>query len=130
MKHFTHFIIISILLAMMFVACETQHYDSQNSSSGTTTVVALVWKGEAATAPENPKTNWAYYNTADKKSYIYDGTSWQILAQDGEKGDKGDKGDNGKDATADVWTIDNDGYWYLNGVKTNYQSKGEKGDKG
>ncbi|MBP5706535.1 MAG: SUMF1/EgtB/PvdO family nonheme iron enzyme, partial [Spirochaetales bacterium] len=131
MKHFTWFIIISVLLAMTFVACETQHYDSQSSSnSGSTTVIALVWKGEAATAPDNPKTNWAYYNTTDKKSYIYDGQEWQILSQDGEKGekgDKGDKGDNGKDATADVWTIGNDSYWYLNGVKTEYKSKGEDG---
>jgi hypothetical protein len=27
--------------------------------------------------------NWAYYNSTDKISYIYDGAAWTILAQDG-----------------------------------------------
>jgi uncharacterized repeat protein (TIGR02543 family) len=48
--------------------------------------VGIVWKGELATAPEYPELNWAYYNTADRKSYIYDGNAWQTLAVDGEDG--------------------------------------------
>jgi len=40
--------------------------------------VPIVWKGEAATAPANPELNWAYYNSVDKKSYIYNGTAWQV----------------------------------------------------
>ncbi|MBI3037879.1 Ig-like domain-containing protein [bacterium] len=45
--------------------------------------VSITWKGSLAVAPANPQLNWAYYNTADKKAYIYDGNAWQILAQDG-----------------------------------------------
>ena len=73
--------------------------------------VSVAWQGTQSSAPADPQTNWAYYNTTDKKSYIYDGTAWQVLAADGAdgaKGDpgpqgpangpKGDKGDDGKSA--------------------------------
>jgi hypothetical protein len=43
--------------------------------------IGLVWKGSLAGAPANPQTNWAYYNTGDDKAYIWDGDSWEILAQ-------------------------------------------------
>ncbi len=86
-----YFVLAVIAVMMMFVGCDTEHHDSVDSSSSTkTVVVGLVWKGELAAAPSNPQTNWAYYNTSDKKSYIYDGKQWQILAQDGQ------------DVTADV----------------------------
>ena len=52
--------------------------------------ISIVWKGTLTAPPSDPTTDWAYYNTADKKAYIYDGTTWQILAQDGQ------------DVTADV----------------------------
>lgn len=45
--------------------------------------ISIVWKGTLGAAPANPELNWAYYNSTDKKSYIWDGSSWQILAQDG-----------------------------------------------
>ena len=45
--------------------------------------VSILWKGSLASAPASPSLNWGYYNTVDKKSYVYDGTTWQILAQDG-----------------------------------------------
>jgi len=45
--------------------------------------ISIVWKGSLATAPENPELNWGYYNTTDLKSYIWDGDSWEIIAQDG-----------------------------------------------
>lgn len=43
----------------------------------------IEWKGDLASAPENPQKGWAYYNTTDKKSYVFDGTSWTIMAEDG-----------------------------------------------
>jgi len=42
------------------------------------------WKGMFDTAPTEPKTNWAYYDSLQKKSFIYDGQNWQILSQDGK----------------------------------------------
>ena len=47
---------------------------------------SLVWKGNFETAPENPEINWAYFNTTDGCSYIWDGTTWSLLAGAGEDG--------------------------------------------
>ena len=49
----------------------------------------ITWKGSYSSAPTNPQAGWAYYNTSAKKSYIYDGNSWQIMAQDGADGASG-----------------------------------------
>lgn len=40
----------------------------------------------------------------------------------------GEDGKDGKDA--DIWTIGADGFWYLNGQKTEYRAIGEKGETG
>jgi uncharacterized protein (TIGR02145 family) len=48
--------------------------------------ISIVWKGTLTIAPTTPIINWAYYNSTDKISYIYNGTAWVILAQDGAKG--------------------------------------------
>lgn len=55
---------------------------------------SIVWKGafESAGRIESPQTNWAYFNTSDGNSYIYDGSSWNILASSGASGEKGDTG--------------------------------------
>lgn len=44
----------------------------------------LYWQGTFTSAPPNPSTNYAYYNSVDRTSYIYDSTGvWQILVKDG-----------------------------------------------
>lgn len=66
--------------------------DGTNGTNGISTTVTgylITWKGSYSSAPSNPKAGWAYYNTSAKKSYIYDGTSWQIMAQDGADGASG-----------------------------------------
>ena len=50
---------------------------------------SIVWKGSYATAPQNPERLWAYYNTEDGCSYIYDGTKWTNLTSKGGKGEDG-----------------------------------------
>lgn len=44
--------------------------------------IGILWQGSLSSAPGSPQLNWAYYNTTDKKSYIWDGNSWEILCQD------------------------------------------------
>ncbi|MBI5218114.1 MAG: hypothetical protein HY958_04210 [Bacteroidia bacterium] len=51
--------------------------------------ISVVWLGTFSTAPTNPVVNNAYYNSADKKSYVFDGNGWQIIAQDGAQGLQG-----------------------------------------
>jgi len=47
--------------------------------------------------------------------------------KDGDKGDKGDKGDAGADA---VVAISDDGFWVVNGEKTNVKAEGAPGENG
>lgn len=60
--------------------------DGANGSSTSVTGYLITWKGSFSSAPTSPNAGWAYYNTAAKKSYVYDGSSWQIMAQDGNGG--------------------------------------------
>ena len=67
------------------------------------------WLGEFATEPENPELYWAYYNTTDGCSYIWNGNDWDLLAKsgedgaDGEDGKDGTNGKNGVDGLSIVW---------------------------
>ncbi len=47
--------------------------------------VSVNWRGSFDSHPTSGL-NYAYYNTTDKKSYIYNGSSWQIMAKDGTDG--------------------------------------------
>ncbi|MHC1704565.1 MAG: beta strand repeat-containing protein [Tenuifilaceae bacterium] len=57
--------------------------------------ISIQWLGSFGTHPTTPILNQAYYNTIEKKSYIYNGVDWTIIAMDGLQGLKGDKGDAG-----------------------------------
>ena len=78
--------------------------------------LSLIWKGEYSSAAlmiaaHGPaEANWAYYNSSDKTSYIWNGNTWDKLAEQGSKGDKGDKGDTGDNGT--IPHIEG-GYWYV-----------------
>lgn len=48
---------------------------------------SLIWKGFSTEEPENPKLNWAYFNTTDRCLYVFNGESWVLLVQDGKDGD-------------------------------------------
>lgn len=61
-------------------------------------------------------------NTSDGKSYTI------TNGKDGQNGTNGADGKDGKDA--DVWTIDADGFWCLNGTKTEYKAVGTDGKDG
>src|SRR5690554_2940935 len=48
--------------------------------------INMEWLGTYTTAPAGPTLNQAYYNSTDGVSYIWNGTSWEIVAQDGTGG--------------------------------------------
>lgn len=48
----------------------------------------------------------------------------------GEKGEDGENGKDGKDGKSPTITISDDGYWVINGVKSNVKATGEEGQKG
>lgn len=49
--------------------------DGKDGANG----AGFIWKGELETAPSNPEYMWAYYNTTDKCSYVWNGSSWDLL---------------------------------------------------
>src|SRR5690554_3814719 len=57
--------------------------------------VAVNWLGSSATAPPTPALNDGYYNSTDGVSYVWNGTAWQIVAQDGSDGATGPQGPQG-----------------------------------
>ena len=63
-----------ICLAFFFAAC------SNGSSSDNDDNTGITWLGPLPYPPENPKYLWAYYNTADECSYIWDGKKWTLLS--------------------------------------------------
>ena len=56
--------------------------DGTDGTDGT----PIVWQGSMSAPPSNPQYLWAYYDTDDGVSYVWDGTQWQTMAQDGEDG--------------------------------------------
>ncbi len=47
---------------------------------------SIIWKGDFASHPNNPENGWAYYNTAQKKSFVYQDGSWHQMTVDGQNG--------------------------------------------
>ena len=75
---------------------------SKNISSAEWKEYAFTWLGAYDAAPVVAQKNQAYFNKTDGCSYIYTGTSWEMLTAagkdgvDGAPGEKGDKGDPGE----------------------------------
>lgn len=87
---------------------------------------SITWKGSLSSAPSNPQIGWAYYNTIEKCSYIYDGSSWQLIAQDGKsvewKGELASAPVNPEENWAYFNIIDGNSYIYT-GTEWNYLAK-------
>ena len=76
--------------------------DGTNGKDG----LSIIWKGESETAPKNPELYWAYFNTTDGCSYIWNGKNWDKLSQagdDGTDGKDGSDGINGVDGISIIW---------------------------
>src|SRR5690554_5550947 len=57
--------------------------------------ISINWLGSLTTAPATPALNDGYYNSTDGVSYVWNGTAWQIVAQDGNDGATGIQGPQG-----------------------------------
>ena len=53
---------------------------------------SIVWKGTFDKNPNNPKDGWAYKNSTDKKSYVYQDGAWYQMTIDGADGIDGNDG--------------------------------------
>lgn len=67
--------------------------------------------------------------TGGFKITFSDGQSYTVVnGKDGAKGETGAQGVAGKDGS--IVTIGEDGFWYIDGKKTDVKAQGEKGEKG
>lgn len=57
--------------------------------------VSIIWQGSKSNHPASPQNGWAYYNTIDKKSYVYQSGSWYQMTIDGQDGINGNNGKDG-----------------------------------
>src|SRR5690554_3618035 len=57
--------------------------------------ISINWLGSLTTSPATPALNDGYYNSTDGVSYVWNGTAWQIVAQDGNDGATGIQGPQG-----------------------------------
>jgi hypothetical protein len=94
-------------ICLILASCDTTSVPSVSTTEQTSSI-NLSWKGSLSSAPQNPQAGDMYYNTTHKKSCIYDGSSWQIIAQDGKNGSNSSN-DNGDQNTV----TDIDGYLIL-----------------
>lgn len=77
----------------------TNGADGINGKDGT----SIVWQGSFASHPSNPQNGWAYKNTTDGKSYVYQDGTWYQMTIDGVDGANGKDGADGLDI---VWKGD------------------------
>ena len=77
----------------------TNGADGINGKDGT----SIVWKGSYVAHPSDPQNGWAYKNTTDGKSYVYQDGTWYQMTIDGVDGANGKDGADGLDI---VWKGD------------------------
>jgi len=56
--------------------------DGVNGQDG----LAIIWKGNLATPPENPAVNWVYRDSDNGVVYIWNGLAWEVMILDGDSG--------------------------------------------
>lgn len=66
--------------------------DGKHADELAATPISIVWLGTLNSPPAHPDVNDAYYNSVAGKSFIWDGDSWEVLAQDGLDGASGASG--------------------------------------
>lgn len=62
--------------------------------------VSIVFQGSFSSHPANPKNGWSYYNSTDKKCYVFQSGTWYQMTVDGVNGT------NGVDGLSIVWKGD------------------------
>lgn len=71
-------ILLSVLLWVM--SCSKPNYDEYVFHPGSSTeTIGIEWVGMKTKAPENPDTNWTYFNTLDSVGYIWNRVSWDTI---------------------------------------------------
>lgn len=120
-----------VLSAGAFVSCQDYESDINDLTDRVSAVEkvskelqALIQKGSVITNVESSAKGVKVTLSSGETFEITNGTN----GADGKDGKDGAAGKDGKPGS--VVTIGSDGYWYIDGVKTEYKAQGEKGEKG
>lgn len=120
-----------VLSAGAFVSCKDYESDINGLSDRVSAVEkvtgelqALIQKGSVITGVESIADGVRVTLSDGKTFELKNGAN----GKDGKDGQAGKDGQDGKPGS--VITIGADGYWYIDGVKTEYKAQGEKGEKG
>ena len=62
--------------------------------------VSIIWKGTFTSHPSGAENGWAYYNSTEGKSFVYQDNTWYQMSIDGTDGIKGN---DGADGLSIVW---------------------------
>ena len=111
---------VMIASPLMFAGC-TAGVDGTNGLDGTK------WEsGLSYTEFTDAKVGDFFIDTDDYILYKKTATDWEVVMKDyGKPGTNGQNGTNGQTATV---SINNDGYWVINGTTTNTKATGEDGN--
>lgn len=120
-----------VLSAGAFVSCQDYGSDINDLTDRVSAVEkvskelqALIQKGSVITNVESSAKGVKVTLSSGETFEITNGTN----GADGKDGKDGSAGKDGKPGS--VVTIGSEGYWYIDGVKTEYKAQGEKGEKG
>ena len=68
------FFCMALCCVFFLITCSNGSSSSDDDNTG------ITWLGSLPYPPNNPKYLWAYYNTTDECSYIWDGKKWTLLS--------------------------------------------------
>ena len=111
------------LLALSFSAIHCTKENEKIVVQEKVTQGSMILSGEGVPSAEKGQTGDYYLDLSSSALYgpkTKDGWGSSVLNLKGIKGDKGEKGDNGTNGQDGITpTISEDGYWVVNGQKTN-----------
>ena len=80
---------IVLLVAVLAVAsgCTLKSlFGGASKTEQTAEVAVLLWQGELASAPADPRQDWAYFDLGRGEAYVWDGGAWKTLGEEMAKG--------------------------------------------
>ena len=119
------FLMLSLICAFALTACNNEHIIGPQGPQGETGE-----RGEDGVSIVSVD-----LTSSDGLVDIYtitysDGTTSNFIVTNGKNGEQGIQGIPGQDGHTPVITISSDGYWVIDGVKTNTKAQGEQGEPG
>lgn len=122
---------VMIASPFMLAGCS----NGQDGKDGKDGTPGTIWKsGTSYTEFTDAKVGDYYIDTDDFILYQKTATDWAIVMENygkpGSNGQDGQNGTNGTDGITPTITINDDGYWVINGVPTTTKAQGEDGENG